>query len=51
MNRILHKGMQVALLALFGVSTTGGAAAAEYTLLVEPSYNVKRAVEVYQPLA
>ena len=51
MNRVLRKGMQVALAALFGISATQGASAAEYKLLVEPSYNVQRAVEVYQPLA
>ena len=51
MNRVLRKGMQVALAALFGISATQGASVAEYKLLVEPSYNVQRAVEVYQPLA
>ena len=51
MNRVLRKGMQVALAALFGLAAAQGASAAEYKLLVEPSYNVQRATEVYQPLA
>jgi ABC-type phosphate/phosphonate transport system substrate-binding protein len=51
MNRVLRKGMQVAMAALFGFAAAQGASAAEYKLLVEPSYNVQRATEVYQPLA
>ncbi len=51
MNRVLRKGMHAALAALFGFGTAPGVHAAEYKLLVEPSYNVQRATEVYQPLA
>lgn len=50
MNQVLRKGMQFAVLTLFGVAAVTGASAAEYKLLVEPSYNVQRATEVYQPL-
>lgn len=50
MNPVLRKGMAAAAAALFGMVATEGAAAAEYKLLVEPSYNVQRATEVYQPL-
>ncbi len=51
MNRVLRKGMHAALATLFGFATAQGVHAAEYKLLVEPSYNVQRATEVYQPLA
>ena len=51
MNRVLRKGMRVALAALFGLAAVQSVSAAEYKLLVEPSYNVQRATEVYQPLA
>ena len=51
MNRVLRKGMHAALATLVGFATAQGVHAAEYKLLVEPSYNVQRATEVYQPLA
>ncbi|MBK7147103.1 MAG: PhnD/SsuA/transferrin family substrate-binding protein [Xanthomonadales bacterium] len=50
MNQVLRKGTQFAVLTLFGVTAVTSASAAEYKLLVEPSYNVQRATEVYQPL-
>lgn len=50
MKQVLRKGTQAALAALFGIAVSGPALAAEYKLLVEPSYNVQRSTEVYQPL-
>lgn len=55
MKQVLRKqgfvrGMQVAMASLFGVVVSQSALAAEYKFLVEPSYNVQRSTEVYQPL-
>jgi ABC-type phosphate/phosphonate transport system substrate-binding protein len=51
MKRVLRKVTNTALAAIFGLASVQCVHAAEYKLLVEPSYNVQRATEVYQPLA
>lgn len=51
MKRVLRKVTNTALAAIFGLASVQSVHAAEYKLLVEPSYNVQRATEVYQPLA
>jgi ABC-type phosphate/phosphonate transport system substrate-binding protein len=50
MNQLLRRSMQVAVVALFGLAASGTSLAAEYKLLVEPSYNAQRSQEVYEPL-